>query len=488
MATIIGLLLTPYLLRHLGGESYGIWTLALSLSITHGIMSFMDLGVASSVVKMVGSFSASGDIIRMRETISGGIIFFSAVGLLAVFLIIGLAEHLVVGLFNIPEAYTGEAITLFRTMGWVVFFEMAALGLTATLQGLQEFSLFKAVQAACLIVQVALIVLFLSLGGGLVSLGGALLLSALLKVGLAYILVRQKMPDWQFTWKLSGEVRRQLMKTSGVIMLIRFQAAIYRSMDRIIVGAYLVPLFLTDLDLISKLAGGGISAVSVVASMMVSPASALVAKQESGRLKDLFLAATKYSVLVAMPVVLLVAFHGADVLSFWVGAKFAHLWDEAILLIVHVVFVALIASAQNMLIGGGHAGRVAIIASATTLINLVLSLLWVTRFGLRGVILGTVISGLIAAVAVTFAAAKAFDFSLMDYLRKMLVPAFLPAILSSLLYLPVIFGFFQGGFLWLVLSLAALTYFYSASIYSATCEERRSFLSYFKLSKKRTLL
>jgi O-antigen/teichoic acid export membrane protein len=47
----ISLILTPFLIRHLGLEAYGIWVLAQSLTFFGGYAAIADLGVEAAAVR-----------------------------------------------------------------------------------------------------------------------------------------------------------------------------------------------------------------------------------------------------------------------------------------------------------------------------------------------------------------------------------------------------------------------------------------------------
>ena len=54
---VAGLLLSPYVIHHLGDERYGIWVLVFSLVDYYGLVDF---GFRSAVVKYAAHFRATG--------------------------------------------------------------------------------------------------------------------------------------------------------------------------------------------------------------------------------------------------------------------------------------------------------------------------------------------------------------------------------------------------------------------------------------------
>jgi len=74
LALVAGLLLSPYVIHHLGDERYGIWVLVFSLVDYYGLVDF---GFRSAVVKYAAHFRATGEMDRLETLISTGLAYFS---------------------------------------------------------------------------------------------------------------------------------------------------------------------------------------------------------------------------------------------------------------------------------------------------------------------------------------------------------------------------------------------------------------------------
>ena len=97
---LVGLITLPFNLRHLGPDAYGLWMLTAGITIH---FSILDLGYGGAMVKFVAQYRASRDARALNEIASTILILFTALGLLAYLVVIGLAfnlEHL----FNITPA------------------------------------------------------------------------------------------------------------------------------------------------------------------------------------------------------------------------------------------------------------------------------------------------------------------------------------------------------------------------------------------------
>ena len=78
--TIISLALTPYLIKHLGDENYGLWLLILS---TLGWFNFIDLGFSSAVKREIAIALEKADNHRINVVFSVAVVLFGTLGAFA---------------------------------------------------------------------------------------------------------------------------------------------------------------------------------------------------------------------------------------------------------------------------------------------------------------------------------------------------------------------------------------------------------------------
>jgi len=76
---VISLILTPYLITHLGDDNYGLWILVLS---TLGWFSFADLGFSSAVQRQLSFAINKNDSHRVNHVYSCSLFLFCILGLI----------------------------------------------------------------------------------------------------------------------------------------------------------------------------------------------------------------------------------------------------------------------------------------------------------------------------------------------------------------------------------------------------------------------
>src|SRR5215469_7051754 len=81
-----GFIVTPYLIRRLGSERYGIWSLVFSLV---GYYALVDLGFRSAAVRYTAHYQALGENHKINELVNTLLTYFTAVaGALALFTLV----------------------------------------------------------------------------------------------------------------------------------------------------------------------------------------------------------------------------------------------------------------------------------------------------------------------------------------------------------------------------------------------------------------
>jgi O-antigen/teichoic acid export membrane protein len=131
----------PIILRGLGEEAFGIYTLCATMS---GMLSFLDLGLAGATVRFVAKHVGIGDLESASDTAAASLWFYAAVGSVLALGIALLAPLLIV-VFRVPETMRDSATVAFRfaAMQFAVTFLLNVL--ISLVKGLQDFRLSAAI-------------------------------------------------------------------------------------------------------------------------------------------------------------------------------------------------------------------------------------------------------------------------------------------------------------------------------------------------------
>jgi O-antigen/teichoic acid export membrane protein len=118
----------------------------------------------------------------------------------------------------------------------------------------------------------------------------------------------------------------------------------------------------------------------------------------------------------------------APFLSAWVGHKFASSADIVVILTIAAVFEALMLASANPMLGMSRHRPIAMLALASAVLNLALSIVLIGVMGVEGVALGTLIATTIeAAIALPYGA-RTVGVRLGQVVRGVIVPSLAPLV------------------------------------------------------------
>src|SRR5450755_4611490 len=74
---VVGIFLSPLILHRLGNTAYGAWVLAFSVTGYYGLF---DLGIRSSVIRYVSTYSAGNDRAGLERLINTSFLLYTVIG------------------------------------------------------------------------------------------------------------------------------------------------------------------------------------------------------------------------------------------------------------------------------------------------------------------------------------------------------------------------------------------------------------------------
>jgi O-antigen/teichoic acid export membrane protein len=417
---LLALVLTPFLIDHLGTDGFGVWALALSLSFLGGYASLTDLGVETSAARYVAEARADDDAVAVSETASTTMAFFALVALVAAPIVAALAVPLA-DLFDVPDRLRGDAIACFALMGAQLLFELPARAYFALIEGAQRYDIYQLLEFARSLAQAGFFVAVLVMDLGLPGLGAGLVASSVLVLVLGRFAAHRIVPEARFGRRNVSRARfRALFSFGGQYFFIRIMGTLYRQMDKAIVGIALGLRAVTFYEIANRIHQGAAMVQSVVSSSLL-PATAYL-RRDRATLRELYLRGTTYTVAAGLPVVVSAFIFAEDLIRTWVGESLTEATGSARLFLVFVAFVAVHAAGTSMIIALGQMRFVITVTVAFTVINLVVSIVLVEPLGVNGVILGTLIAQAAIWLPYTLRFFHTFDVTWGQWLRQVIRP------------------------------------------------------------------
>ncbi len=425
----LALVLTPFFLHQLGKEQYGVWLIALVFTLTQGF-GLADLGLRQTGVRFIAGARGRNESHRINEAVSSLLLLFTTLSVAFGLLLAVLAPWLV-GAFGVDDSLRHAATLTLLLVAAQLPIDMVASAFQAVTEGYERYGLVRiALVGARLLWAIgAIIVVLLDFGVvaiGIVSVGTAVLALAF-SVGAA----RRSYPDLRpAIAHISRAMLRDLATFGASFTLLRVAGVVFRQMDKIIIASVLGAAIVADYDIPYKVHAIAALVLSLPASALMPAAANLRSQHDEARLKELYLRGTRMAVGFGTPVTIAALVFTEPIIRSWVGDEFTYLTGPTRVFMIYPLLVAFHNVASSMLLGIGRMRELVTLGVATTIVNLIISLVLVQKHGLLGVIWGTQIGYAIVWLPYLLISFRTFGVSVSSWWQQVLRPNLLGPVIQ----------------------------------------------------------
>jgi O-antigen/teichoic acid export membrane protein len=389
---VVGFLLAPFVIHHLGSVAYGVWTIVLSLT---SYMSLLDLGLRSAVVRFISRDHALGEHGRASETLSATFWLRLWVALFILIISVIISVFLL-RFFHMSAEMQSEAGVAVVLAGLSLAITLLAGVFGGVLTALSRFDLLSVVSIGQAVLRAGGFVWLLKTAHHIPALAAWELLCSLVGGGTLWRFARWSYPELRLSF---AQPRRETIKniwrySSYVFLMHIFVQVIYYT-DNLVVGAFVSVSAVTFYAI-----GGSLSEYlrQIVASMTATfmpLAGRLEASGERGALGKLLSYGTRTALVVALPIAVALFFRGQTFIGVWVGEQYGPVSGRVLqILLLSQVFAIANSASINIALGLGQHRRCAFWAAGEAVANLSLSIIAIRWLGVYGVAIGTVIPNL----------------------------------------------------------------------------------------------
>ncbi len=389
LTNIVGLVLTPFIIRSLGSSEYGLYTMIGALV---GYMSVLDFGLNNTVVRFVAKYKAENDRKGEENFLAHSLIMYACISILV--MVVGLLLY-----FNLEQLYehtlTGDQVKKAKVMMLILIFNLAISlpggAFAGICYGYEAFILPKIANIIRYILRSILVVVILLYGGdaiGLVILDTAMNLSIIgINIVIVFKLLGVKIKMHLFDKKLFVSILgfSLWLFVFALVHQLRWQ------FGQLIIGVYysttVVAIYAVGITL-GNYYGAFSSAIS---SVFLPRAIQLTVKDVPPKeLTDQFIKISRVILFVLLFILGGFVITGKDFVFYWVGYEFdmAYYYAVAIMLgltpILSQGFANNILEAKNLLAYRG------ILLLTLTLAGSIIGIFVVQKYGVYEMILTTV--------------------------------------------------------------------------------------------------
>ena len=396
LAGAIAFVLTPFMVRHLGDRDYGLWVTLFSLT---GYFGLFDQGIRPSLVRYVSRDHAAGDRDGLARTISSAFALYSVVAVVTMAVAMVVAVNAASWIRLDASLYAiAPALVMVVGLSIALGFPLGVFG--AVLSGLQRYDIANALGMIVGIVRALLFVVVLKMGGGLLALAWASLVMNVLGHAASWVYARRLLPGVGFGPQWVGrEHLRRIASYGGYAFIGALATNIAFQTDALVITPILGAALVTPFALASGLVDNARTLVNSAAYVLAPTASELDTLGQGDKLRLMLVAGSRYSVLVSWPVLFGLILFGPNLLTTWVGAKYATAGILLTVLAVPTMVALPQATASSLLFGVSRHKGVVLLSILSAVLNLGLSLWWAHSPGLMAFLFGTALSPGLVGVA-----------------------------------------------------------------------------------------
>lgn len=422
--SIIGFFMIPFLVKSLGAEIYGIWILVGSIFRYRNMMS---LGLNSAVNRYIPVYLAKGDDEGIQRVISTSSFLFFIVTLLLLAATVVL--YIKVGVwFAIRPELIGVTQILILVVG--VGFAVGVLfqAFQGVLSGFQRYDIINIAILLPIIIRTVLLVVFLSQGYGLITVGVLYVASeiAIRFLQFLYFLIMFRKIPISIRGIDFSLLREMLFYGVNTFLYAMGALIIYKSSD-IIIGVFLTTSDITKYSVVTMIVML-LSQFGLMFTRGIKPAiSELDARDDTAKIREIALLTQKYVLIVLIPSASFLIIMGRQFLEIWMGKDFGAL--STILILLTIAQFLRLAQHSNfiVLVGKGEHKVFGILMALTALAVVILAVVSVKVFnlGLMGIALSNFIPMLLTfGLIIPFYSMYSLGISLKENLRFVWFPAF----------------------------------------------------------------
>ena len=308
----------PLVLAHVSLADYGLWTACFVLIMYIGLS---DAGFSNVYVRFSARYYAQGRVDAINRLLSTGVTLL-AVTALAVLAALWLMLPTVLEFLKVDTLQREKAGILVMGSAAIFMLDLSLGAYCYLLHGLQRIREEQKVAMVGYLLELILIFAFLTAGFGVYALLLAFALRYLWSMLSFMRLAHRLLPGLQLHPRhFDRSMLRHFYGFGAAVQVSALLATALSSLDRMIAGALLGPKGIALFDLAAKLPVSALTVPSVISNVTLAAGAKHAAENNPLAVRELYLAATRATGLIAaLPLAFIAAF-AAPIGSAWLGNR-----------------------------------------------------------------------------------------------------------------------------------------------------------------------
>ncbi len=329
------LILSPFIIRRLGDENYGLWALTVSLAEYYWIV---DLGFRSATLKYTAHYRTLGEDDRINEILNTALFYSACIGPV---LILGnyFGAPYLSSLMHVKHPLFPKLLMIV-VGAWVLgsLFNV----FSSCLEGFQRFDLTNKIYLAGTAVRAFGTAALLWMGYGVLQMAVIVLVAQALVHLLSFLAFRHIFRPLRFSRRFVNLATLRTMLSYGSHSVVASLAQrVLNQGAPLMIGIFLPPRFVGYYAAPSRLLDYVVDGIGRIGNVSNPNAAEMVAQNESGRLVQLTTVTNRYSLALFLPVTIFMGTYGPPLLEVWISPQFGANCSPILLALLAGVTIAL---------------------------------------------------------------------------------------------------------------------------------------------------
>lgn len=396
LTNVIGLVLTPFIIKSLGDAEYGLYTLIGSLV---AYISILDFGLNNTIVRFVAKYKAQDDVKGEQNFLASSLLIYVVISIAII--LMGLFMYFNLG--SVFSKLTIEELDKAKVMFAILIFNLAISlpggAFSAICSGYEKFVFPRALNIIKYLFRTLAIVALLFYGGksiGIVILDTVInLMVILINIYYVFRILKVKIYLHSLDWSLFREIFSYSIWIFIFAMVGQFQWTSGQIILGILSGTTAVAIYGVGVML-----GTYYGAFSTSISSVFLPRATKMTVQEASpkELTDMMIRIGRYSLLILLMILGGFIIFGKQFIWLWVGKTYDKSWLIALIIMLAYTLPLTQSFANAILEAKSKFSYKAKCYITLLFFGTVLGAFSVKQFGVVGLITGTTMGWVVSQI------------------------------------------------------------------------------------------
>ncbi|MDD5680052.1 MAG: oligosaccharide flippase family protein [Candidatus Omnitrophica bacterium] len=384
---LITLAMTPFIIHSLGDEVYGLWIFVGSFLGYYGLMDF---GLNSAVQRFLSCAMGKKSAEEANKVINTALGIFAVIGFMALIVSLVIAFALPVLIKNITEVDLFRKIILVLGLNFAIGFPLRVF--SGILSANIRYDLITAIGLVKVLVRTLLIIIFLKNGHGIMALAFITFATDISAYVTKYFIVRNLYKYIVFSRALIDKsLMKPLFEYSTYTFITMIADQLRFNIDNIVIAMFIGLGSVTLYSIASRLVKYFKDFIASAVGVLTPLFSQYEARKDYHSIREKFIITTKISSYLSIMVGGILIIFGKAFIERWVGIKYIDAYSILLVLVIPMACALMQNPSIQLLFGISKHKFYMVSNSIEGIVNLILSLSLVKRYGILGVALGTAI-------------------------------------------------------------------------------------------------